>query len=242
MKSTFYLIIASVIALVACETRKKAAIGPTSNQLTEEQKAKGWRLLFNGEDLAGWQFYKDRESNSWEVINGTLHCKAFDSAGKRADIMTIEQFDNFELAFDWKLAEQGNSGVMFRVTEEFDEPFFSGPEYQVIDDQGYPGDPLKPSQLTASNYDMHAAPTDKPISAVGEWNSSRLVVNGSHVEHWLNDVKVLEYELGSPEWLKLKEESKWKSENGYGMSPKGYIALQDHGSEAWYRNILIKVL
>jgi hypothetical protein len=112
----------------------------------------------------------------------------------------------------------------------------------VIDDIGWPGDPLKESQLTGSNYDMHAAPADKPVRPVGEWNSSRLVVNGKHVEHWLNGTKLLEYELHSPEWEKLKAGSKWKDEKGYGMASKGYIAFQDHGQEVWFKNILIKPL
>lgn len=241
----------ALIVLVACETRKKenatadnitANSDPGQNKLTQAQSSDGWKLLFDGETMDGWHYFKNKESDSWEVVDGTLHCKAFDNAKKRADIMTVDQYENFELAFDWKLAPQSNSGVMFRVTEEFDEPYLTGPEYQIIDDKGYPGDPLKASQLTGGNYDMHAAPADKPINAVGEWNTSRLVVNGNHVEHWLNGAKVVEYDLQSDEWTNLKNNSKWKDAVGYGMAKKGHIDFQDHGMEAWFRNIMIKTL
>jgi|ADGO01.1.fsa_nt_gi Domain of Unknown Function (DUF1080). len=132
------------------------------NKLTEEQQVDGWILLFNGENMEGWRTFKNKENDSWEVVDGTLHCKPSDAAQKRADIITVEQFDNFELVFDWKVSPKGNSGVMFRVTEEFDQPYFSGPEYQILDDENYPGK-VTDVQLTASNYDMHPAPSDKGL-------------------------------------------------------------------------------
>lgn len=213
----------------------------SDNILTDAQRAEGWKLLFNGQNTEGWRFYKNKENNSWEVVNGTLHCKPFDGNEKRSDIMTTEQFDNFELAFDWKVSRQGNSGVMFRVTEEYDEPYFSGPEYQVIDDKEYPGE-LTDLQLTGSNYDMHAAPADKIVNPVGEWNTSRLVVNGNHVEHWLNGSKTVEYEINSDDWKARKKKSKWNDAKGYAQAKKGHIDLQDHGAEVWFRNIMIHPL
>jgi hypothetical protein len=154
--------------------------------------------------------------------------------------MTTEQFENFELAFDWKISQGGNSGVMFHVTEEFDRPYLTGPEYQVIDDKGYNGE-LKDSQLTGSNYDMHPAVNAKP-NPIGEWNQSRIVVNGNHVEHWLNGTKVVEYELNSADWKKRKAASKWKDAKKYGIEKKGAIDIQDHDHEVWYKNIMIKTL
>lgn len=211
------------------------------NQLSEDEKSQGWKLLFNGQNMDGWETYKGRENDSWEVVDGTLHCKPEEAAQKRADIRTVDQYGDFELAFDWKIAPTDNSGVIYRSTEEFDQAYLSGPEYQVIDDKGYP-DKLTPTQTSGSNYDMHAAPDDKAINPPGEWNTARIVAKGNHIEHWLNDKKVVEYEMNSPEWKKLKAGSKWKDAKGYGASAKGYIDLQDHGGEVWYRNIRIKTL
>lgn len=218
------------------------AIAQVPNQLTDAQKSEGWTLLFDGTTTQGWKFFKGKENDSWEVTDGTLHCKPVpDGGGKRSDIMTENQYENFELIFDWKISPKGNSGVMFHVTEEFDEPYATGPEYQVIDDAGY-ADPLKPVQLTAANYDMQVANELKKVNPIGEWNSSKLVVNGPHVEHWLNGAKVVEYELWNDEWKKLVAASKWKDFPGYGLAKKGHIDFQDHGAEVWYRNIAIKPL
>jgi len=213
------------------------------NHLTEEQKAAGWQLLFDGQTTQGWQIFKGRKNNTWEVADGILHCKALNEStgdgNERSDLMTTAEFENFELAFDWKIGVEGNSGLMFRVTEEFDQPYYSGPEYQLMDDPGFPTE--TPDHLTGSNYGMHAAEKTK-IKPAGEWNTSKLVVNNNHVEHWLNGDKVVTYELNSPEWQALKKASKWNEATGYGASPKGHIVLQDHGSEAWFRNIKIKTL
>jgi hypothetical protein len=251
------LIILIVITFASCQTNKEnsgaadsLAVAATTadsvssggdNQVTQSEAADGYESLFNGTNTDGWRIFKNKENNSWEVVDGMLHCKPFDVADKRADIMTIDKYENFDLSFDWKISPQGNSGVMFRVTEEFNEPYFSGPEYQVIDDKGYPGE-LQKTQLTASNYDMHAAPDDKPVKPVGEWNNSRIVVNGNHVEHYLNGTKVLEYDINSEDWTKRKNGSKWKNEKGYGIAKSGHIDFQDHGNEVWYKNIKIKTL
>lgn len=243
----------AVVVFTACQTPKNgnenerdstatSSTEPTGpNQLTGQQKAEGWKLLFNGQNMDGWKTYQGRENDSWEVVDGALHCKPDTAAQKRADILTVDQYGDFELAFEWKIAPTDNSGVIYRATEEFDQPYLSGPEYQVIDDKGYP-DKLTPTQTSGSNYDMHAAPDDKPINPPGEWNTGRIVVKGNHAEHWLNGTKVVEYEFNSPEWKKLKDGSKWKDAKGYGASSKGHIDLQDHGGEVWYRNIMIKTL
>jgi hypothetical protein len=247
---------AGMVMLASCQSKKTESdtskdttevaaqpAEPAQNQLTDVQKAEGWKPLFNGQNLEGFRFYKNKENNSWEVVDGALHAKEDTTAtARRADLVTVEQYENFELMFDWKVPAGGNSGVMFRVTEENEAPYLSGPEYQVIDDKGWPGDPLKDTQLSGSNYDMHAAPASKKINPQGEWNSSKIVVNGKHVEHWLNGEKMLEYELQSDDWKKLKAGSKWKNAKGYGMAPKGFIAFQDHGQEIWFRNVFIKTL
>ena len=211
------------------------------NQLTEAQKTEGWKLLFNGQNMDGWKTYQNKENDSWEIADGALHCKPKEAAEKRADIHTVDQYQDFELVFDWKIAPANNSGVIYRSTEEFEQPYLSGPEYQVIDDKGYP-DKLSTTQTSGSNYDMHAAPENKSINPPGEWNTGRILVKGNHVEHWLNGAKIIEYELNSPDWKKRKQGSKWKDAKGYGAASKGYIDLQDHGGEVWYKNIMIKTL
>lgn len=212
------------------------------NTLTQNQQAEGWKVLFDGKTMDGWHTFQNKENDSWEVIDGTLHCKPFkeDAENKRADLVTTGQYDNFEFSFDWKISPQGNSGVMFHVSEEQSEPYATGPEYQLLDDEGYPGD-VKDVQLTGANYDMQA-PSYKKLNPAGEWNSSKIVVNENKVEHWLNGDKVLTYEIGSAAWEKLKKESKWKDFPAYGTTTTGYLDLQDHGNEVWFRNLYIKTL
>ncbi len=248
----FSIILVSIFILGACNSPKKEeaseqtesdTLGAANEDhlLTAEQKAEGWKPLFNGKNLEGWKIYKSKDNNSWEVVEGTLHCKPFDSAAQRSDIMTVQEYENFELSFDWKISAQGNSGVMYRVTEENVEPYQSGPEYQVIDDVGYPGQ-LEESQFTGACYHMYTAPKDKPVKPVGEWNTSKIVAKGNHIEHWLNGRKLFDYEIASDDWLKRKAISKWKDEANYGIAKSGYIDFQDHGNEVWYKNILIKTL
>ncbi len=219
-----------VLALSACTSSKKEnqdqAETSMAASLTDAQKTEGWKLLFDGQTTNGWKIFKDRKNNTWEVKDGTLHCKAVNEQVKgdgdeRSDIMTTDEFENFEFAFDWKISPKGNSGVMFRVTEEFEQPYYSGPEYQVIDDGGYSPKPTD-KQLTGANYDMHIA-AERSVKPVGEWNSSKIVVNENHVKT-------------------RKEKSKWKDAKGYGIAMKGHLCLQDHGCEVWFKNIMVKAL
>jgi hypothetical protein len=245
-------LVSVVIILAGCQSKKQQEAvvdGLTQKndttkmmQVTEQQKAEGWQSLFDGQSLSGWHFYKNQSNNSWEVIDGTLHCKPFDEVNEnhRSDLITNNQYENFELSFDWKISAQGNSGVMYRVSEELDQPYKSGPEYQILDDGGYPGE-TKPTNMTAGCYDMYSVP-QKKLNPVGEWNTTKIVANGKTVEHWLNGEKVLTYELGTSDWQKRKQESKWKDEAGYGMTMKGHIDIQDHSHEVWFKNILIKPL
>lgn len=238
-----YLLPLILLLSWSCQTKpKEDAVQESSpaTTLTPEQVAEGWKLLFDGQSLKGWRTYQNQPNNSWRVENGTLHCLPFDSAEQRADLVTIDQYENFELQFDWKIGYQGNSGVMFRVSEDFDQPYLTGPEYQLLDDIGYPGE-SKDVHKTGANFDMQA-PESKVAKAQGEWNTSRLLVNGSHVEHWLNGVKVLGYDIGSEVWQQQKANCKWKDVGTYSSKTTGHIDLQDHSMEAWFRNIMIKTL
>jgi len=213
-----------------------------NNTLSASEKKEGWQLLFDGKTMNGWRTYKNKPTNSWEVANNELHCKGnvTDKTDKRSDLITTGQYDNFELSIEWKISKAGNSGIMYHVTEEYDAPYLSGPEYQLIDDEGFP-QKLEDWQKTGADYAMYTT-SSRPARPVGEYNVTKIVVNGAHREHWLNGVKVLEFEAWTPDWNSRKMEGKWKDAAGYGMAKTGHICLQDHGSEIWFRNIKIRKL
>lgn len=195
----------------------------------------GWRSLFDGQTTKGWRGYRQQTMpDGWKVVDGALT-----RVSKGGDIMTVEQFDDFELSLEWNIAPGGNSGVLFRATEEDPIIWHIAPEVQVIDN-AYK-DPLKPVQTAGANYDLHAPARDVTKPA-GSWNEMRLVVKGNHVEQWLNGVKVVEYEIGSPDWERRVQASKFKEYPGYGRARKGHIGLQDHGDKVAYRNIRIRPL
>jgi hypothetical protein len=212
------------------------------NSLTKAEKKAGWVMLFDGKTLNGWRMFKDKSADCWGVKNGELYCKGSetDKSDLRADIITAKQYENFELSIDWKISAGGNSGIMYNVTEEYEGPYLSGPEYQLIDDEGFP-QKLEDWQKTASDYAMHNA-TSRPTKPIGEFNTTRIIVKGSHREHWLNGVKVVEFEAWTPDWYNRKAIGKWKDTPGYGMSKNGFICLQDHGSGVWFKNIKIRKL
>ncbi|MDQ6610584.1 MAG: DUF1080 domain-containing protein [Bacteroidota bacterium] len=202
----------------------------------------GYTPLFDGKTLTGWRTYQNKPADSWMVKDGYLYCKGStaDKSDRRADLITVNSFKNFDLSVDWKISPQGNSGILYMVTEEYPTSYLSGPEYQLIDDVNFP-EKLEDWQKTAANYAMHTAPAAHPKPA-GKWNHTRIIVNNGHVEHWLNGEKVVDYQLWTDDWKKRKKEGKWKDAPGYGMSATGHIALQDHGSEVWFKNIGIKRL
>jgi Domain of Unknown Function (DUF1080) len=232
MKSFFLFVTTISFFAFSCNETKQTSTSSHS----------GYTSLFDGKTLNGWRSYQNKPADSWMVKDGALYCKgsSIDKSDRRADLITVDSFENFDLQLDWKISPQGNSGILYMVTEEYPTSYLSGPEYQIIDDVNFP-EKLEDWQKTAANYAMHTAPTAHPKPA-GQWNHTKIVVNNGHAEHWLNGEKVVEYELWTDDWEKRKAAGKWKDAAGYGMSRSGHIALQDHGSEAWFKNIEIKRL
>jgi hypothetical protein len=225
-------ICAAALLAMMCSFNGVAA----QNTLADHERAEGWRLLFDGRTTDGWRgFRRDAMPDGWQVVDGALTRVA---AG--GDIITIDQFESFELALDWKVSPGGNSGIFFGVTEDADYVWQTGPEYQILDDEGH-RDGLTPETSAGSNYALHA-PAAALARPAGEWNSARLVVRGNHVEHWLNGEKIVSYEIRSEEWKALVAASKFRDMPGYGQARRGHIALQDHGDHVAFRNVRIRVL
>lgn len=202
--------------------------------LTADEQRAGFRLLFDGKSLAGWRGFKTAAAPAgWKAVDGVLFRE-----GSGGDLLTVEEFGDFELRLEWKLNKGGNSGIFFHVMDDGDEPWWSGPEMQVLDNAGHK-DGANPLTSAGSNYAVHA-PVRDVTRPIGEWNAVRLIVRGSHVEHWLNEVKLLEYELWSPDWEARVKASKFGKIPMYGRAERGRIGLQDHGDPVWYRNVRIK--
>ncbi len=201
----------------------------------------GWVSLFDGKTLRGWHSFNSDTLTGWIVSDGCLTGLG-EGGDLTGDLVTDKEFKNFELSLEWKISQGGNSGVMFHVVEDgkHKTTYETGPEYQMIDDEGYPGK-LEDWQKTAANYAMHL-PENKVLKPVGEFNTMRIIVNGPHVEHWLNGKKVLQYEMWTDDWNQRVKNGKWKDYPDYGKATTGHIALQDHGSKIWFRNIKIKEL
>jgi cytochrome c len=208
------------------------------NTLTDAERAEGFRLLFDGETLDGWRGYgKDTVPSGWGVIDGTL---TFSPGQGSGDLMPDEQFDNFELRLEWKVSEGGNSGVMYRVSEDHGAPYETGAEMQVLDNRRHP-DGRNPKTSAGANYALHA-PTRDVTRPAGTFNEARLIVNDGQVEHWLNGEKIVSYTLWDEAWEALVETSKFNEMPDYGRNRSGYIVLQDHGDKVWFRNIRIRAL
>ena len=202
----------------------KSAPGATPAQMLE-------RMIENlPQDL-----FPDGAKAGWWAVNGELVRN-----GDGGDLMTVEQFNDFELRLEWKISENGNSGIMFHVATGDENPYESGPEYQILHNAGHK-DGATPITSAGSNYAMH--PPSKDVTRpVGEWNDIRLIVKGTHVEHWMNGVKLLEFEQFSPDWYARLKASKFAKMPPYGRHMRGHLVLQDHGALVTFRNIKIKAL
>ena len=204
------------------------------NRLTAAERAAGWQLLFDGNSLEGWRGYNSEfMPTGWSVENGMLT-----RTGPGGDIITEQQFGDFELYLEWLVGPGGNSGVLVRAVEGQEEVYHGAPEMQILDDAGHP-DGRSPLTSAGSNYGLHGAPHGI-VKSAGEWNSSRIVVVNNQVEHWLNGDKVVEYELGSADWLRRVANSKFAQWPEYGRASRGHIGIQDHGDRVSFRNLKVR--
>ena len=244
------VVVAALAAVL--QTMPPAAARP--NELTAAERAAGWRLLFDGRTLTGWRGlgYDSVPTAHWKVTDGAIEKIASGNVPKLADgqpahggdLMTVDSFGDFEVAFEWKVAPGANSGVKYNVSEQLSmsqAPNHAalGFEYQILDDDRHEDGKL-PSHRAGALYDLIAPNARKHLRPVGEWNQSRIVFRGRHGEHWLNGEKIVEFDLGTPRMDSLIAASKYRSIPGFADRRAGHIVLQDHGDEAYFRSIKVR--
>ena len=215
-------------------------------QETEVMENEEWIDLFNGENLEGWTSYgQSTVGEAWEVEDGVIH---FDANAKKneglsgGDLVTKESFKDFHLKLEWKISENGNSGIMFYVVDngEFSAPYHTGPEYQLLDNEGHPDGKIT-SHRTADLYDLIVS-SEEPVKPVGEWNLTEIISKDGKLEFYLNGVNTVTTTMWTDEWNEMVAQSKFKDMPAFGKYQEGKIALQDHGDEIWFRNVQIKKL
>jgi hypothetical protein len=255
----FFLLVFSIFIVLGCSNNKEKSTkikssAPLENTLSKAEIDDGWELLFDGKTFNGWRgigkntvpdgHWKIEDNCIRKIKSGDVPILADGQPAEGGDLMTDRTFDNFELSFDWKISEAGNSGVKYNVIEEYSVKNGStsalGYEYQVLDDEKHE-DNLNPTHRTASLYDMIQAigGSAKPI---GEFNTGRIVFNKNHGEHWLNGVKVVEYDVDSPEFQEHFKKSKYAKHEDFTKHKIAHLILQDHGNDCWYKNIKIRKL
>ena len=240
MKGIIFL--GAMLLMASCTSEKH-------NVLTEAEKAEGWQLLFDGKTLDGWKdFNGETLTQPWHVVDGCIQANG-DGSDLSGYIVTKKQYDNFILDWDWKLSYGGNSGMLYHVVEDpyFKVPYVTGPEYQLIDNEGWEATnaptKLEEWQKLGVDYAMYLPnPEAMSVNPQGEWNNSRIVFDNGHVEHYLNGKKILEFDAWTEDWFARKGSGKWEMAPEYGLARRGVICLQDHGYPASFRNIKIKEL
>lgn len=207
-------------------------------KLSAQEIGQGWKLLFDGKSLQGWKGFKNSQvPGCWTVTPaGELH---MNTKGK-GDIVTRDAFADFELSLEWRISEGGNSGIFYRASEDVERIWHAAAEVQVLDNAKHK-DGKNPLTAAGSDYAMHAPAADL-TRPVGEYNETRIIAVGNHVEHWLNGQKIVEYTIGSEDWLARQAASKFAPYPRYGRNANGHIVLQDHGDKVWFRNIKIRPL
>ncbi len=234
MKLTVALLVGAALAatLVAADPRP-------ANTLAAGEAEAGWVLLFDGKSTDQFRGYRqpDFPTQGWAVVDGTLQRVAGPAGG---DIITREQYGDFEFVCEWRIAPGGNSGIIYRCTEDHMYPWETGPEMQILDDEAH-GDGASPRTRAGSLYDLFPC-AEAAVKPAGEWNEVRIIAKGPHIQQFLNGVKVVDIRLDSEEYREAHAASKWTAMPDFGKRARGHIALQDHGDEVWFRNIRVRSL
>jgi hypothetical protein len=228
-----------VLVFLALTVLAQAQTPP--NTLTDKEKKAGWKLLFDGKSFSGWHTYnkKDKIAPAWKVSDEAMYLDATVKGGG-GDLVTNDEFENYEFSIDWKIEPCGNSGIIFNVVEDpkYAYPWLTGPEMQVLDNTCHPD--AKIDKHRAGNlYDLIESKTVS-VRPAGEWNTAKIILNKGHLELWLNNVKQVETEMFSPQWEAMIKESKFKTMPDFGKARRGHIDLQDHGNGVWFRNIKVR--
>ncbi|MES2649180.1 MAG: DUF1080 domain-containing protein [Bacteroidota bacterium] len=241
----YILVFTIIVVMMSCgnnQSREQKMLDTTSQVVPIKDVE---LALFDGITFKGWHAYNKPVENlsNWTIIDSALVCLGAADDAHGGDIVTDVEYGNFELSWEWKVNKGSNSGVMYHVVEDsvYKAPYETGPEYQIIDDVGFPGK-LEDWQKAGADYAMYPANNKKKLMPVGEWNSSKIIYNDGHVEHWLNGEKIVEFDRNSEDWKTKRTTGKWKDFPGYATATKGKIALQDHGSKSYFRNIVITEL
>jgi hypothetical protein len=239
-RTNILTLVITAFCITACGNSKQK-----EETKTAEQSPSEWITLFNGENFDGWEMYGEEPMmEQWTIVDGAITCNpglGEENSGFNRSIMTTQDFDNFEFELEYKIAKGGNSGIFYHVIEspEFGQDYMTGPEFQVLDDE-FSRSESEAYKMTASNYSMHAAAETKKPNPFMEWNKVKIVYNNGHVEHWLNDEKVVEFEEGNEAYLEVLAKSKWANTPSYAASQAGRFSLQNHGDEVYFRNIRVK--
>lgn len=231
------------IKIIVCLFLTIMSVSATAqNTLTEKEKKEGWKLLFDGKTTTGWRtFNTDKITDRWKAANGELYLDKAVEEGK-GDIVTNDEYKDFDFTYEWKIAACGNSGVIFNVVEDpkFSATYFTGPEMQVLDNTCHP-DAKIIKHRAGDLYDLISC-SKETVKPAGEWNVARILSKNAKMEFWLNGTKVVEFTMHTPEWDQMVAKSKFKEWPEFGKALKGRIALQDHGDGVWFRNIKLREL
>lgn len=225
------------------ETTPSATVPDSINTLSEAQRGQGWQLLFDGQSLDGWRgFARDSIPAGWIVENGAIYFTGKttrESGDPPTTLITQTSYDHFDLRFEWKISPEGNSGVLYRVTEMEDLPYETGPEFQIVDNAIIEDD--APTERAGALFGLFGA-SEEAAREVGAYNESRIVVQGNHLEHWMNGTKLVDVEIGSGPWTDRVTSTKFANWPRFAQADEGHIALQDHGYPVWFRDLKLRPL